>query len=414
MEAASIAQHCKYLHLSSIAAQFASLAEEARQQNHSHLGYLEALLQGEVEDRERRSIELRIKDAHLPRMKTLEEFDFAQSPQIPASRIRALAEGGYLERAEPVLLVGEPGTGKTHLATGLAIAACRQRRRVRFTTAAALVNQLVEAQREQSLSRMLKRWASVELIVIDELGYVPLAEVAAELLFQVIADRAEKAAVIVTTNLPFSEWPQVFTNARLCKAYSIGSPTRPTSSRLAPSPTGSAEHWGRSEKCNPWRRRRSVLLPLRPAGYAPAEPNSTLLNTTFQGWARLNGRSGPEQLAKRSCIQLPFISGKLIFISGKRTAHRRKQRLRQLRFQLFEKVGAETRTVALSGHRRRLSGLTHDAYFLTEMSSMQSIYAVFMRCFVTHLIPLGALARYHFRGSVCVRSMPPKSSASSS
>ena len=134
-------------------------------------------------------------------MKTLEEFDFAQSPHISASRIRALAEGGYLERSEPVLLVGEPGTGKTHLATGLAVAACRQRKRVRFTTAAALVNQLVEAQREQSLSRMLARWSRVELIVIDELGYVPLAEVAAELLFQVIAERAEKAAIIVTTNL---------------------------------------------------------------------------------------------------------------------------------------------------------------------------------------------------------------------
>ena len=176
------------------------------------------LLLAQVEERERRAIELRLKDAHLPRIKTLEEFDFAQSPHIPASRIRALAEGGYLTRAEPVLLIGEPGTGKSHLATGLAIAACRQRRRVRFITAAALVNQLVEAQREQTLSRMLARWARIELIVLDELGYVPLAEVAAELLFQVIADRAEKAAIIVTTNLPFSEWPQVFTNARLCKA----------------------------------------------------------------------------------------------------------------------------------------------------------------------------------------------------
>jgi DNA replication protein DnaC len=183
-----------FLRLGAIGAQFASLAEEARQQNHSHLHYLEALLQAEVEERERRSIQLRLKDAHLPRMKTLEEFDFAQSSHIPASRIRALAEGGYLERSEPVLLVGEPGTGKTHLATGLAIAACRQRKRVRFTTAAALVNQLVEAQREQNLSRMLARWSHVELIVIDELGYVPLAEVAAELLFQVIAERAEKAA----------------------------------------------------------------------------------------------------------------------------------------------------------------------------------------------------------------------------
>jgi DNA replication protein DnaC len=143
-----------------IGAQFASLAEEAGQRNHSHLHYLEALLQAEMEDRERRSIELRMKEAHLPRIKTLEEFDFAQSPHIPAARIRALAEGGYLERAEPVLLVGDPGTGKSHLATGLAIAACRQRKRVRFTTAAALVNQLVEAQREQSLSRMLARWSA--------------------------------------------------------------------------------------------------------------------------------------------------------------------------------------------------------------------------------------------------------------
>src|SRR5579859_926075 len=110
LEAASIAQHCKTLRLSAIDAQFASLAEEAHQQNHSHLHYLEALLQAEVEDRERRSIELRLQEAHLPRIKTLEEFDFSQSPHIPAARIRALAEGGYLARAEPVLLVGDPGT----------------------------------------------------------------------------------------------------------------------------------------------------------------------------------------------------------------------------------------------------------------------------------------------------------------
>jgi len=107
LEAASIAQHCKTLRLPTFGSQFASLAEEAVQRNHSHLHYLEALLQAEVEDRERRAIELRIKEAHLPRMKTLEEFDFTQSPHIPAARICALAEGGYLERAEPVLLVGD-------------------------------------------------------------------------------------------------------------------------------------------------------------------------------------------------------------------------------------------------------------------------------------------------------------------
>ena len=115
LEVASITQHSKSLRLPSVGAQFASLAEEASQQNHSHLRYLEALLQSEVEDREHRTIELRLKDAHLPRMTTLEEFDFAQSPHIPASRIRALAEGGYLERAEPVLLPANLGRGKVIL-----------------------------------------------------------------------------------------------------------------------------------------------------------------------------------------------------------------------------------------------------------------------------------------------------------
>ena len=125
---------------------------------------------------------------------------------------------GYIGRTEPVLLLGEAGTGKTHLAIGLAVAACRQRKRVRFTTAAEMVNELVEARHTNELSRVTARWTRYELLVIDEMGYVPLAEAGAEMLFQVIAGRAEKAAVIVTTNLPFSEWTTVFPNARLCKA----------------------------------------------------------------------------------------------------------------------------------------------------------------------------------------------------
>jgi DNA replication protein DnaC len=114
--------------------------------------------------------------------------------------------------------VGDTGTGKTHLATALGVAACRQRRRVRFTTAAEMVNELVEARHNNELSRITARWTRYELLVIDEMGYVALAEAGAEMLFQVIAGRAEKAAVIITTNLPFSEWTSVFPNARLCKA----------------------------------------------------------------------------------------------------------------------------------------------------------------------------------------------------
>ena len=160
----------------------------------------------------------RIHDAKLPRVKTLEEFDFAQASQIPAAKIRELAEGGYIERAEPVVFLGECGTGKTHLTTGLCVAACRQKKRVRFTTAANLVNELVEAKQHNAVKRVLTRWLRYDVIALDEVGYVPLAEIGAEFLFQVIAERAERAAVIVTTNLPFSEWTQVFPNPRLCKA----------------------------------------------------------------------------------------------------------------------------------------------------------------------------------------------------
>ncbi|MBV8868474.1 MAG: IS21-like element helper ATPase IstB [Acetobacteraceae bacterium] len=213
----AIRQHCKALRTPTIGSQFARLAEAAVREGQSHTGYLEALLAAEMEDRESRAVARLLHEARLPRMKTLEEFEFDRSG-VQASVMHALAEGGYIGKAEPVLLVGEVGTGKTHLATGLCVAACRQRHRVRFATATALVNELAEAAHVHQLSRALGRWERLDLICIDELGYVPLAESACELIFQVIADRAEKAAVIVTTNLPFSEWPQIIPNPRLCKA----------------------------------------------------------------------------------------------------------------------------------------------------------------------------------------------------
>jgi DNA replication protein DnaC len=218
LQAAALQEQCKLLRLPAVAAQCGRLAEQAVRERQTHLGYLEALLATELEEREKNTIDRRIRDARLPRIKTLEEFDFSQSPKISPSQIQELAGGGYLERAEPVILIGEPGTGKTHLLTGLCLAACRQKRRVRFTTAAGLVNELVEAKHQLQLRRVLARWARYELIAIDEVGYVPMADVGAEFLFQVIAERAEKTAVMLTTNLPFSEWTQVIPNSRLCKA----------------------------------------------------------------------------------------------------------------------------------------------------------------------------------------------------
>jgi len=215
---AAIDQHCRLLRLPTIAAQCQRLAKDAVQQRQPYLTYLAELLSAEVDERERHTIERRIKEARLPRIKTLEDFDFSAAPLVSAPQIRELAEGGYINRAEPIIFIGDSGTGKTHLATGLCLAACRQKKRVRFITAAGLVNELVEAQHHNQLGRALQRWTRYDLIAIDEMGYVPFAQVGAELMFQVISERAERATLVITTNLPFSEWTQVFPNARLCKA----------------------------------------------------------------------------------------------------------------------------------------------------------------------------------------------------
>jgi len=218
MQQATIQQYAKQLYLTTVADQFAPLAEEAVRKKQSHLSYLEALFASEIEERDRRTVTRRIKEAHFPAAKTLEEFDFAAAPHISAALVKKLSEGEYLERKEPVVLLGETGTGKSHLAVALGVAACRQRKRVRFTTAAELVTEMIEAQSQMQLTRLRNRWMRYELVVLDELGYVVMPDAAAELLFQVIAGRAEQAAVIVTTNLPFSEWPSKIPNARLCKA----------------------------------------------------------------------------------------------------------------------------------------------------------------------------------------------------
>ena len=195
LQLAAIEQQCKQLRLPAVSQSCGPLAEQAIKERQTHLGYLEALLQAELEERERKAVERRIKEAHLPRFKTLDEFDFSQAVKVNATQMQELAQGGYIERAEPVILIGDCGTGKTHLLTGLCVAACRQKRRVRFATAAALVNELVEAKHQLQLRRVMARWSRYELIAIDEVGYVPLAEVGAEFLFQIITHRPTNSEV---------------------------------------------------------------------------------------------------------------------------------------------------------------------------------------------------------------------------
>jgi DNA replication protein DnaC len=215
---ATIQQYAKQLYLPTLGEQAASLADEAVRKKQTHLSYLEVLLGAEIEERNRKAVARRIKEAHFPVVKTLEDFNFQATPHISPTQLRSLSEGGYLTCKEPICLLGDTGTGKTHLAIGLAVAACRQRKRVRFATAAEIVTELIEAQSQNQLTRVRNRWLRYDLVVIDEFGYVVMPDTAAELLFQVIAGRAEQAAVIITTNLPFSEWTTKIPNARLCKA----------------------------------------------------------------------------------------------------------------------------------------------------------------------------------------------------
>lgn len=209
---------CRQLRLPSVVRDAERSAIESARQGKSHLSYLVDLLETELEERRQRRAARRIKEAGFPVVKTLEGFDFRRAQHLPEARIRRLFAGDYIDEAEPVLFIGEPGTGKTHLASALGEAAAREGRRVKFITAAALVTELVEARDAHELSRAVGRYSRVDVLIIDELAYVPLARSDAELLFRVLGERNERRPIVVTTNLPFSEWTAMFPDPRLCRA----------------------------------------------------------------------------------------------------------------------------------------------------------------------------------------------------
>ena len=210
--------YLKELRLPTFLRHYRKFAEEAAQANHSYDRFLLALAEQEIAQRERNRIERRIKAARFPVLKELADFDFSCISGPNKQRVLELARGSYIHKAEPILMVGNPGLGKTHVATGLALAACRQGHKVRFYNAAGLVNELILAQDEHCLPRFLATALKQHLIVLDELGFIPFSPTGAQLIFQFCSALYERVAMLVTTNLRFADWTQVFGDERLTAA----------------------------------------------------------------------------------------------------------------------------------------------------------------------------------------------------
>ncbi len=213
-----LAHHLKALKLPTFLREYEKVAQQSAAEGLDHPRYLLRLSELELIERERRMVERRIREAKFPTVKSLDSFDFLALPSINKTLVRELARCEYITRRENVIALGNSGTGKTHIALGLGLAACQKGLSVGFVTAAALVHELLEAREEKRLLRMQKQLARYKLLIIDELGFVPLSKTGAELLFEVFSQRYEQGSILVTSNLPFDEWTEVFGSERLTGA----------------------------------------------------------------------------------------------------------------------------------------------------------------------------------------------------
>jgi len=211
-------EHLKALRLPTFLREYDKLSRECANEGVDYPRYLLQLSELELIDREQRATERRIKAAKFPVTKTLDTFDFLALPKLNKKLVLELARCEFIDRRENVLALGNSGTGKTHLALALGMAACQGGYRVRFTTTAALVNELLEARDERRLLRLQKQLAKQDLLIVDELGYVPLSKTGAELLFETFSQRYEQGSTMVTSNLPFDEWTEVLGSERMTGA----------------------------------------------------------------------------------------------------------------------------------------------------------------------------------------------------
>jgi DNA replication protein DnaC len=210
--------HLKTLKLPTFLREYGKVARQCAAEGLDHVQFLARLVELELIDRERRMIERRIKATRFPAVKSIDSFDFKAIPSLNKMRVLELARCEWIERRENVIALGPSGTGKTHVALGLGLAACQKGLAVGFTTAAALVHELMEARDERRLLRLQKQLVRHKLLIVDELGFVQLSKTGAELLFETISQRYEQGSILITSNLPFDEWTEIFGSERLTGA----------------------------------------------------------------------------------------------------------------------------------------------------------------------------------------------------
>ena len=213
-----LAHHLKVLKLPTFLREYDKQARQCAAEGVDYPRYLLRLAELELIARERRMIERRIKEAKFPAVKSLDSFDFAAFPNVNRALVMELARSEYVERRENIIAVGNSGTGKSHIGLGLGLAACQKGLSVGFVNAAAIVHELIEARDEKRLLRLQRQLAAYKLLIIDELGFIPLSQTGAELLFEVFSQRYERGSTLVTSNLPFDEWTSVFGSERLTGA----------------------------------------------------------------------------------------------------------------------------------------------------------------------------------------------------
>lgn len=215
---ALLAEYLKQLKLTAILRSYAARAREARNAGSDYEDFLLSLIESELEARADNRLKRRIRDARFPIIKTMEGFNFDEAEGLDKRLIREMSEGTYIKEKRNIIFVGKTGTGKSHLATALGLEACRQGVRTRFVTGAGLVNELIEARSERAVGRIIQKMSRLGLLILDELGYVPFSREGSQLLFQLLAERHERASVIITTNLGFADWTQLFGDPTLTAA----------------------------------------------------------------------------------------------------------------------------------------------------------------------------------------------------